>query len=773
MKSFWTLFIVLLLILPFSASAQQVTLSGVVRDITTFETLIGANIQIQGTGNRSVRSNEYGFYSISLPVGAYDVDISYVGYRDTTVHVQVDKDKRLNIELVPINTLQEVEVYANARKNHLKNTIMGLDVLSAKDVENVPVIFGERDILKTLQLLPGVLAAGEGSAGFFVRGGSSDQNLIILDEATVYNPAHLFGFFSTFNSDAIKDANLYKGGMPAQYGGRLSSILDVNMLDGNKKEFRAKGGVGLIASRLSVEGPIRKEKGSFIISGRRTYADLFLKLSNDSTVSGSSLYFYDLNLKANYQLDDRNTLYLSGYFGKDVLGYANTFNFNWGNATSTLRWNHVYSPRLFSNLSLIYGNFDYNVEIFDDFSNFSIRSKIDNINVKQAFQFFMNAENTFRFGVDLLRQKITPVSLDASVESQINSIQQESRQGADLSAYVSHEWKALDKLTVEYGLRVNSFLALGPGTFSRYDEDGTEISTEIVGDNKVVKSYLNLEPRLSANYRMNDLNSIKLSFNRNMQNLHQLSNSTSSLPTDVWMMSSPNVKPQSAIQGAFGYYRSLDQDRYELSTEVYYKDMRNQIDVRNGAEIQANPDIESDLLYGIGRAYGLEVFFKKREGRFNGWISYTLSKSERRFDQINNGNWYAARQDRRHDFNFVGMFELNPRVSFSANFVLSSGNAVTFPSGKYILDDHPVWYYSERNGYRMPYYHRLDLGVTLKSKPGSKFNSSWNFGVYNAYNRKNAYIINFRESENDPKKTEAYQIALFGIVPSVTWNFNF
>lgn len=749
------------------------SLSGVVRDVDTYETLVGASIRIVKAERLSAKSNDYGFYSISLMPDAYDIQVSYIGYKDTLIHVDLKEDQILNITLKPTNTLDDVEIFSQKQRSQLENTLMGVSVLNVKDVERIPVIFGERDILKTMQLMPGVLSAGEGSSGFFVRGGAEDQNLIILDEATVYNASHLFGFFSTFNSDAIKDATLYKGGMPAQYGGRLSSVLDVSMLDGNKKKYRVKGGVGLIASRLSIEGPLVKEKGSFMISGRRTYADLFLKLSSDSTINKSSLYFYDLNLKANYQFDSKNTIYLSGYLGKDLLGYSNEFDFDWGNLTTTLRWNHVFNPRLFSNLSLIYGNFDYNVSVLDKRSNFSINSKIDNYNIKQDFQFYKNSSNVFRFGLDLLRQRIQPGGLSASDESQVNSLLLEPRIGLDLSIYASHDWKLSDKLEIEYGLRLNNFQALGPGNFVSYDVDGYASENEMVAANKSVKSYLTLEPRFSANFKLNNKNSLKFSFNQNVQNLHLLSNSTSTLPTDVWIMTSPNVRPQTATQTAIGYFRDFLNGKYEFSIESYYKDMQHQIELKDGAELQANPELEGDLLFGKGRAYGMELFLKKRAGRFNGWISYTLSKSERLFDDINDGKWYTAKQDRPHDFNVVAMYEINSRLSFSSNFVFSSGQAVTFPSGKYVIDDLPVWYYTERNGYRMPNYHRLDLGLTLQSKAENKFNSSWTFGLYNAYNHKNAYIINFRESKEVRNKTEAYQIALFGIVPSITWNFNF
>lgn len=771
MKSFIVL--VTLFFYSFSFSiAQQVTLSGTVRDASSGETLIGASIKIK-EGLSGASANSYGFYSLILPKGTYTIQVSSVGYTMQEKQLDLSKDLRMDFSLEPANQLEAVEITAVSSREQLESPQMGVNKISIKEVNNVPVLFGERDVLKTIQLLPGVLSAGEGNSGFFVRGGTTDQNLILLDEAMVYNASHLLGFFSTFNSDAIKDVNLYKGGMPAQYGGRLASVLDVSMLDGNNQKFGMDGGIGLIASRLKVEGPIKKDKGSFMLSGRRTYADLFLKLSSDTSVNSSVLYFYDLNLKANYQLDQNNTLYLSGYFGKDVLGYANDFDFDWGNATGTLRWNHVFNSRLFSNTSLIYSDFKYNVGVYTDNNDLKINSRIQNLNLKQDFHYFSSNKSNIRFGLNLMRQEISPAGIDASEESDINSLKIENRQGYELAAYISHEWKPSNRLSFLYGLRLNSFLLMGPGEFNTYDSEGDIIQTDIYGSGKLVKSYINPEPRFSANYKLNEQSSIKASYNRNTQNLHQLTNTTSSLPTDAWVLSSNNIKPQIADQGALGYYRNFDNDQYEFSAEVYYKDMQNQIDYKNAADLQANAHVEAELVYGVGKSYGLELFVKKRTGRLNGWVSYTLSRSKRRFDEINNGRWFAARQDRIHNVAIVGMYKFSDRWSFSGTFVYYTGNAVTFPSGKYSIGGKSTWYYTERNGYRMPDYHRLDLGATLESKPGKRFKSSWTFGLYNAYNRKNAYIIDFRENENDPNVTEAYKVALFGIIPSVTWNFKF
>ncbi|SEL08318.1 Outer membrane receptor proteins, mostly Fe transport [Olivibacter domesticus] len=753
--------------------AQQVTISGTVRDASNGETLIGASVRVLEAPSSGVSANNYGFYSLSAPKGSYTIRISSIGYNAHEQKVDLNKDMRLDVSLDPNNQLDEVEINAVSSREQIESPQMGVNKISMKEISNVPVLFGERDVLKTIQLLPGVLAAGEGNSGFFVRGGTVDQNLVLLDEAMVYNASHLLGFFSTFNSDAIKDVNLYKGGMPAQYGGRLASVLDVNMLDGNNQQFGMDGGIGLIASRLKVEGPITKNKGSFMLSGRRTYADLFLKLSSDSSVNNSVLYFYDLNLKANYQLNQNNTVYLSGYFGKDVLGYSNEFGFDWGNVTGTLRWNHVFSSKLFSNTSLIYSDFKYNVDISDDDNDFQIASRIQNVNLKQDFHYFASNKSNIRFGLNLSRQEISPAGIDASENSDINSLKIENRQGAELAAYISHEWKPVSKWSFLYGLRLNTYLLLGPGEFRTYDAEGDVAGSTLYGKGKIVTSYFNLEPRFSANYRLNEQSSIKASYNRNTQNLHQLTNTTSTLPTDAWVLSSNNIQPQIADQGALGYYRNFNDDKYEFSVEVYYKDMQNQIDYKNTADLQANENVEAELVYGKGKAYGLELYLKKRVGRLNGWISYTLSRSKRRFDEINNGQWFAARQDRIHDVAIVGMYQLSKRWSVSGTFIYNTGNAVTFPSGKYSIGGKSTWYYTERNGYRMPDYHRLDLGATLESKPGGRFKSSWTFGIYNAYNRKNAYIIDFRENKNDPNVTEAYKVALFGIIPSVTWNFKF
>ncbi len=752
---------------------EKNTISGYVKDASSGELLIGAVVQVKDE-QLSTSTNSYGYFSLDVKRSDIEIVATFVGYKPLFVKVNAADRKRLGLELVPLdNMLEEVVISGKKRNDNVTNAQMGALNFTMEEVKNVPVLFGERDILKTIQMLPGVAKGGEGSSNFYVRGGGGDQNLILLDEATVYNASHLMGFFSTFNSDAIKDVALYKGGIPAQYGGRASSVLDIRMLDGNNKKFAAEGGLGLIASRLKLEGPIVKDKSSFMLSGRRTYADLFLKLSNDETINKSKLYFYDLNAKVNYRFDDKNTLYVSGYFGKDDLGYGDLFSFDWGNATATARWNHVFNEKLFSNTTLIYSDFTYNVNVSSDDTKFSIASKIENFNLKQDFSYYRNNNNTFRFGIQGLRQKISPASLDAAGNSAVNSIDIEKRYGIEAAAYASHEWKPADWLSVIYGLRITDFMVQGPGTYYDFDEDGEVVDSKEYGSS-IIKHHLNLEPRLSMSFILNPKNSIKMSFNRVVQNLHQLTNTTSSLPTDQFVLSSINIKPQYADQVALGYFRNLGDNAYELSIESYYKYMGNQIDFRNGADLQANKYLEGELLFGQGRAYGVEWLLRKTRGRFNGWLSYTLGKSERQFDQINGGNWFNARQDRTHDVSIVAMYELTKKWSLGANFVYYTGNAITFPSGKYSVNGNTMFYYTERNGYRMPDYHRLDISATYEPKPAHKrFHSSWSFGLYNVYNRKNAYIIDFRENENNADITEAYRIALFGAIPSVTWNFKF
>ncbi|RZL37247.1 MAG: TonB-dependent receptor [Pedobacter sp.] len=762
-----------LVAVSFTFAQKNYTLSGVVKSAATGETLIGASVKVIGAKQLGTSTNSYGFYTLTLPEGSYKIEVSYIGYVTLPKDLSVKANTKQDFALEESNNLSEV-VITNVRRN--ENVIkaqMGVEKLNIKDIQNVPVLFGEKDVLKTLQLLPGIKSAGEGNSGFYVRGGATDQNLILLDEAPVYNASHLLGFFSTFNSDAIKDVTVYKGGMPAQYGGRLSSVLDVRMNDGNKKETTFEGGIGLISSRLKVEGPFVKDKSSFMVSGRRTYADAFLALAPDTSLRGNTLYFYDLNAKANYQLDDKNTIYLSGYFGRDKLGLDNTFGFNWGNATGTLRWNHLFSDRLFSNTSLIMSKYDYQIENLLNGSEFKVSSSIKDFNLKQDFLFSLNNKHELKFGFEAIHHTIAPGQISSPSSSSVNEIKIENRKGLEMAAYFSDEFDVSDRIKMVYGLRFSAFSALGGSTYKTYDNDGFETSSRFYNKGEFVETYFNLEPRISASYQLDETKSVKASYTRNVQNLHLMSNSTATTPTDLYIMNSLNTKPELADQFSFGYFNNFDQDNYEFSAEAYYKPMQNQIEYRNGTDLRGNQNVEADLVYGKGRAYGLELFFKKKFGKFNGWVGYTISKTERKFDLINDGNWFNARQDRPHDLSLVGIYKAGKRWIFSSTFIYSTGSAVTFPIAKYTLDGKTIFYYGERNGNRTPASHRLDVSATLEGKPNKKFKSSWNFGIYNLYNRKNPFSLEFQDNPDNPSQTQAVQNSLFGIIPSVTWNFKF
>ncbi|HWK04926.1 MAG TPA: TonB-dependent receptor [Puia sp.] len=764
---------------PFRTQAQQkYSVNGTIRDGRTGEILIGATVNFLEIPRAGSASNSYGFYSITAPAGKYTMIVSFTGYDPDTLALDLHKNILLAVELSSANTqLTQVVVSARKRDENVTKPLMGVQKLTTSEIRDIPVLFGEKDVLKTIQLLPGIQFAGDGNSGFYVRGGGSDQNLILLDEATVYNPSHLLGFFSTFNSDAIKDITVYKGGMPAEYGGRLASVVDIKMNDGNSKDYHIGGGIGLISSRLNAEGPIVKDKGSFSISARRTYADLFLKFSSDSSVKNNSLYFYDLNVKANYTFDEKNRVYLSGYFGRDNLAFGNTFGIDYGNATGTIRWNHIYNSRLFSNTSLIYSDYSYKIRINSNNNDINITSRIRDLNLKEDWQYFLNADSKIDFGVGSIHHTISPGVISASQTSSYNSLTLQNKYSLESAAYVSHEWSPAEKIRFNYGLRLTAFSVLGPGNFYTYDTAGNTIDSAHYNSGRFVKTYTNLEPRWSASVQLNETSSVKVSYTRNTQVLHLLSNSTSADPTDLWMPSSNNIKPEIADQVALGYYRNFRDNQYELSSEVYYKDMRHQIDYKNGAQLIANENVESQLLYGKGRAYGLELFFKKKVGRFTGWVSYTLSRTELKIDGINRNDWYPAKQDRTHDISLVGIYKASPKWTVSATWVYYTGNAVTFPSGKYQVDGQTAFYYTERNGYRMPAYHRMDVAATLQGRKravkSKRFESSWTFSVYNLYGRENAYSIVFQNNPDDPTKTQALQYALFRFIPAVTYNFKF
>ncbi len=756
------------LILNTAQAQTKFTLNGTVKDKKTGETLIGVAVYVKEISGTGTSSNEYGFYSLTLPQGKYHVISNYVGYKADTVVVNLTANTKLDRSLSEnTSQLKEVVVSNKRKDDNLRKTEIGVEKLDIKEIEKIPIIFGEKDILKTIQLLPGVKSAGEGNSGFFVRGGSADQNLILLDEAPVYNASHLLGFFSTFNSDALKDVSIIKGNSPAQYGGRLSSVLDVKMKEGNNQGYNVTGGLGLISSRLSVEGPIQKDKSSFIVSGRRTYADVFLKATDD--FKDNSLYFYDLNAKANYRINEKNRIYASGYFGRDVLGFGDNFGIDWGNTTATVRWNSIISPKLFSNTSFIYSNYDYNIKINSGGTDFNINSQIKDWNLKQEFQFFPNAKNSWRFGFNSIHHNITPSRFEGD---NITAEEKESRYSLENAVFANNTMKLSNRFTLDYGLRFSFYTILGGDKYNIYDK-GKLTDSVVLASGDFGKTYYNLEPRMQFSYLLNDVSSIKGGYARNTQHLHLLSNSTSSTPTDQWIGNSYNIKPEISDQMSIGYFRNFSDNRFQFSVEGYYKHMQNQVDYKDGADINSAPDIERELLYGIGRAYGVELLLKKTEGKFTGWVGYTLSRTERKIDGINNNEWYAARQDRTHDLSVVGMYQLTKRWSLSGLFVYNTGNAVTFPSGKYNVGGNTTYYYTERNGYRMPAYHRFDIGATYTKPHKKRFESSWNFSVYNVYGRENAYTITFEDHPDDPTRTRAIQTSLFRWVPSITYNFKF
>ncbi len=747
---------------------QKFTVSGTIKDKKNGETMIGVTVfplELSGTGTSC---NEYGFYSLTLPEGKYHIVYSFIGYKPDTAFINlrenVKSDRLMSDEAYQMD---EVVVTADRKDDNIMKTEIGVSRIDVRETAKLPVIFGERDLLKTIQLLPGVKSGGEGNSGFFVRGGSADQNLILLDEAPVYNASHMLGFFSTFNSDALKDVNIIKGNSPAQYGGRLSSVLDVKMKEGNSQKYAVSGGLGLISSRLSVEGPIVKDKGSFIVTGRRTYADAFLKLTEE--FKDNKLYFYDFNAKANYKIGDKNKLFLSGYFGRDKLGLG-AFGIDWGNQTGTLRWNSLISPKLFSNASVIYSNYSYKGSITSGESTLSIGSEIKDYTLKEEFQYFPDSRNSIRFGFISIYHSLTPKIFKGTG---YNEPAKNVRYSWDNAIFVNNTMELTKNLTLDYGLRFSIYSILGGDTYNVYDK-GVLVDSVVLASGHVGKTYYNLEPRVQFNVLLSETSSIKGGYARNTQHMHLLSNSTSSTPTDQWIGNSYNIKPEISDQVSLGYFRNFRDNAYQTSVEVYYKDLQNQIDYKNGADVSSAPDIESELLFGRGRAYGAELLVKKTQGRLTGWVGYTISKTERKINGINEGNWYNAWQDLTHDLSIVTLYELTQRWSLSALFVYRTGNAVTFPSGKYDIGGNTIFYYPERNGYRMPSYHRLDFGATYtKPHKNKRFESSWNISLYNAYGRENAYAITFADSKSDPTRTVATQTSLFRWVPSVTYNFKF
>lgn len=767
-----------LFLLSFFTTATQTfaqkkfTISGTITSKNSGESIIGTSIKVLNT-NYGTTSNEYGFYSLLLAADKYRIVYSAVGKTTDTLEINLSGNIEKNISLSEANyELTAVTVTSSKTSGRsVSGSQMGIEKLSVQEARNLPVIFGEKDLLKTIQLLPGIKSAGDGNSGIFVRGGTTDQNQVILDEANIYNASHLFGFFSTFNSDAIKDIAVYKGGMPAQYGGRLSSVLDVRMNEGNNQNTSVSGSLGLISAKLNVEGPIQKDKSSFLLTGRRTYADVFLKL--DDEYKNNQLYFYDLNAKMNYELGKKDKLFLSGYFGKDALGFNDQFAINWGNGTGTLRWNHLFNSRLFSNTSLIFSNYNYAFRVKNGTNDIRIFSQIRDWNLKQDYQYSINQQNNFRFGWSSIYHIIRPGEITGNATSSINDKIQDKRYSLENAVYASNVFKPNNKLTITLGARLSAFSVLGGGNFYNIDAAGNIKDTLKYARGKVIKTYYNPEPRVSVGYMLNSHASLKAAYTRNAQYMHQITTSTGSNPLDKWASTSNIIQPQISNQYSIGYYTNILHNNYEFTAEAYYKDMENILDFRNGADVFLNETVESQLLFGKGRAYGIEFMLKKKTGKLTGWISYTLSKTERKINGINNNQWYNATQDRTHDIAIVGIYQVNKKWTLSGNFVFYTGNAVTFPSGKYQVNGQTAYYYNSRNADRMPNYHRLDFGATMQLKKTKKWTKELVFSLYNVYGRENAFTINFKDNKDNPNITEIVQTSLFRWVPSVSYNFKF
>lgn len=778
----------LLALISLPALAQnRHTVSGYVKDQSNGEGLIGVSVYVR-EAETGVVTNPYGFYSLTLPDGNYTLVFTYIGYQKVTKELVLDADKTISIEMSDeSNQLAEVTISTQKEDENVRSIEMSVNKVEMKTIRKMPALLGEVDLIRSIQLLPGVTTVGEGASGFNVRGGDVSQNLVLLDEAPVYNSSHLFGFFSVFNPDAVKDVKLIKGGIPAQYGGRISSILDVRMKEGNAKKREINGGIGSIFSRLTYEQPFAKGKGSFIVAGRRSYIDVLAKPFLNSDLKDSKFYFYDLTAKVNYQLGDKDTFYASGYFGKDVFG-GGDFGFGWGNKTATARWNHIFSNKLFMNLTGYYSNYDYNLgqnqNKPDAKDKFDWKSKIISSSIKPDFTFYITPNNQLTFGGQYIYYDTRPGKATAVSEGEMTDISLEPRYADESAMYVGNELKFGDRISLQYGVRYSYFRSLGPGTEYQYAETekgkrkkpvfpGTEYKR---GD--VIKSYGNLEPRAALNIGITSTTSIKASYNRTSQYLHLLSNTAASSPLDVWTLSGINIKPEIADQVALGWFQNFQDNTYEASVEVYYKKMQNQIDYVPASDLLLNEYYPGDLLFGKGRAYGAEFYVKKNKGRLTGWVSYTLSRTERLVESVNNDDWFPARFDKPHNITAVAIYELTKRLSLSSNFTIQSGTPATFPTNRYTVGNIVIGnnYNGLRNNSRIPAYHRLDLAATLKAKRKlfKVGEGEWVFSVYNIYNRRNPFSVYTRINEDNPLKAEAIRYSVIGnFIPSVTYNFKF
>lgn len=781
MKKLVTLILLLLIFLQ-GWSQKKYTVSGHISD-QSGELLIGANVIVSSVKS-GVVSNTYGFYSLTLPEGDYELLVTYISCKSKTVNIKLDKDISMEIELEDAaREIGEVVVSAERKDVNVRSIETSVTRLQATEIKKISVLMGEVDIIKSIQLLPGVQTSSEGSSGFYVRGGNADQNLILLDEAVVYNPSHLFGFFSVFNGDAIKNVELQKGGISSEYGGRLSSVLDVRMKEGNSKKISGEGGVGSISSRLTIEGPIIKDKVSFMLSGRRTYFDLFFPFLKDSVVKKSTVNFYDLNAKITYNINQKNRVFVSGYFGKDVNKFGNMFAINYGNATVTVRWNHTYGGKLFSNLTFINSNYAYNLGVPAGSQSFSWISNIDDYSIKNDYTYFLNPSNTLKFGFQTTYHKLRPGRIgEENINSFFRNIKIPVNNGIESAVFLQNEQKIGPKLSAMYGLRISMFNNIGKGTIYKYqpgEREYTVVDTLYYKSGEIFKTYWGMEPRIGIRYLINDKNSVKASYNRTIQYMHLASNSTATYPLDLWFMSGPNVKPQKADQVAVGYFRNFYDNSVEFSFETFYKKMYNTIDYRDHAQLVANEFLEGELRIGRSYSYGAEFLLRKQVGKLTGWVSYSYSRVFRSIPEINGGERYNPAYDKPHNISVVISYDLSRRWQLSGNWVYTSAIPVTVPTGSYYYSGIKYPLYSKRGAVRIPGtdYHRMDISLTYNYKIG-KLNCSSNISVYNLYNRHNAFVVYFRDknaiatetntSTTNNNQVEVIKLYLFPIVPSVT-----
>lgn len=779
----------LFLLIGINTYAQKATLSGYLKDSETGEGLIGATVYVDEIKSGTT-TNVYGFYSISLPTGSYNVTFNYLGFTAQTEVINLTEDQTFTIEMIPDRLMIEtVEIVAEAENTNITNLETGVERMDAQLIKEIPQFMGEVDIIRSIQLLPGVSTVGEGASGFNVRGGNIDQNLILLDEASVFNSSHLFGFFSVFNADAVKDLTLYKGGIPSKYGGRLSSVLDVRQKEGNLKKVSGVVGLGLISSRLMIEGPIKKDKASFMVAGRRSYGDLLVPIVNKD-FRGSQLFFYDVNAKLNYKFNDNNRIFLSGYIGADKFKFDDDFESYWGNKTATLRWNHLFGPQLFSNFSAVYSDYTYSLGVPEGTTAFEWTAGIQNTNLKADFTYFPNVNNTVDFGLQSTFYNFSPGRAEGTgSESIFNVIEVQKQRATELGVYVSNKQSIGSNFSVQYGLRYSYFMNVGARDVYRYgsDELSDQTLTDTIhyGKGDVIKDFDGWEPRIALNYSFSQRTSIKASYNRINQYIHLVSNTTAATPIDIWMPTGEYIDPAVVDQVSLGYFRNFKENSYKFSVEGFYKQYDNLLEYKDGAELLLNNNMETELKQGEGRAYGFEFQVEKVKGKLTGWVSYTLSRSEMQVDGISNGNYYPTNYDKTHDISVVALYSLNDKWSFGANFAFMSGRPATYPDSRYVFEGITVPNYANRNGARTPAYHRLDLSATLtpqKKKDKILFfvnrpahwQSSWTFSLYNAYGRKNAYSVYFQQDEDNPSETAAYQLSIFGsIIPGVTYNLKF